>query len=108
SAIGRELQGLPGFASGGQHSGGWRIVGERGPELEATGPARYFTAAQTQRMLAGDGGAQQVHVTVGVDPATGNLTAFVDDRADLRVSQSDRQFPVRWAEMQRQTQQRMG
>ena len=30
---------VPGFASGGQHSGGWRVVGERGPELEYTGPA---------------------------------------------------------------------
>ena len=49
------LQGrpVPAFAMGGDHEGGWRIVGERGPELEATGRARYFTADQTQRMLSG-------------------------------------------------------
>ena len=49
------LQGrpVPAFAMGGDHVGGWRLVGERGPELEATGPARYFTADQTQRMLSG-------------------------------------------------------
>ncbi|MBF6630647.1 MAG: phage tail length tape measure family protein [Comamonas sp.] len=44
---------LPAFAAGGYHSGGWRLVGERGPEIEATGPARYFNATQTQQMLGG-------------------------------------------------------
>jgi hypothetical protein len=45
--------GFPGFAAGGWHRGGVRIVGERGPEIEATGPARYFSARQTQALLAG-------------------------------------------------------
>ena len=44
---------LPGFAAGGEHKGGWRIVGERGPELEATGAARYFSHAQTAAMFQG-------------------------------------------------------
>ncbi len=43
--------GLPGFASGGDHRGGWRIVGENGPELEATGASRIFNAAQTREIL---------------------------------------------------------
>jgi tape measure domain-containing protein len=43
--------GIPGFADGGDFAGGWRLVGERGPELEAVGPARYWSAAQTQRIL---------------------------------------------------------
>jgi len=43
---------VPGFAEGGQHTGGLRLVGEKGPELEVTGPARYWSAAQTARMLA--------------------------------------------------------
>jgi tape measure domain-containing protein len=30
---------VPGFATGGIHTGGLRIVGERGPELEYTGPS---------------------------------------------------------------------
>ena len=46
-----------GFASGGDHRGGLRIVGENGPELEATGPSRIFNASQTERMLKGGGSA---------------------------------------------------
>ena len=44
---------VPAFANGGMHSGGIRLVGERGPELEATGPARYYSASQTQSMMGG-------------------------------------------------------
>lgn len=42
---------IPGFASGGDHGGGWRVVGENGPELEATGPSRIFNASQTRSIL---------------------------------------------------------
>lgn len=48
---------LPAFASGGDHMGGLRLVGENGPELEATGPSRIYTAGQTASMLAGNGGS---------------------------------------------------
>lgn len=44
---------VPAFAAGGLHAGGLRLVGERGPELEVTGPARIFNAAQTRQLLAG-------------------------------------------------------
>ena len=44
---------VQGFASGGWHTGGLRIVGERGPELEVTGPARIYSAEQTKEMLGG-------------------------------------------------------
>lgn len=43
----------PKFALGGLHAGGLRIVGENGPELEATGPSRIYTAEQTASMLGG-------------------------------------------------------
>jgi len=46
-----ELGGSPSFAMGGMHAGGLRLVGERGPELEATGPARYWSNEQTRSML---------------------------------------------------------
>ncbi|MFC3180450.1 hypothetical protein [Cypionkella sinensis] len=46
-----------GFAAGGMHAGGLRIVGENGPELEATGPSRIFNASQTERMLRGGSNA---------------------------------------------------
>jgi hypothetical protein len=45
---------LPGYASGGMHRGGLRIVGENGPEIEATGPSRLWSAEQTAGMLGGD------------------------------------------------------
>lgn len=48
---------IPKFKNGGLHYGGARIVGEVEPELEVTGPARYWTAQQTGRMLA-TGGAE--------------------------------------------------
>lgn len=42
---------VPGYAAGGDHAGGWRLVGENGPELEATGAARIFNTSQTQGMM---------------------------------------------------------
>lgn len=42
------------FARGGDHMGGLRLVGEEGPELEATGPSRIYNARQTAQMLGGD------------------------------------------------------
>lgn len=45
--------GIPGFASGGLFGGGLRIVGEKGPELEVTGPSRIYNASQTAAMLGG-------------------------------------------------------
>lgn len=44
---------VPAFAAGGLHAGGWRIVGERGPEMEYTGPSRIFNARDTAGMFAG-------------------------------------------------------
>jgi hypothetical protein len=44
---------IPGFASGGMHGGGVRMVGERGWEVEATGPARYWNQEQLGAALAG-------------------------------------------------------
>lgn len=45
---------LPTFASGGDHVGGLRLVGENGPEIEATGPSRIFNATQTRGMMQQD------------------------------------------------------
>lgn len=44
---------IPAFETGGLHAGGLRLVGERGPELEVTGPSRIFSASQTQQILGG-------------------------------------------------------
>ncbi len=52
--------GIPGFASGGFHAGGLRLVGEDGPELEVTGPSRIYNASQTAAMLGGGDTASEV------------------------------------------------
>lgn len=59
-AASRITLGLPAFAGGGLHSGGIRLVGEVGPEIEVTGPARYYNASQTAAMLSGNGSAEVV------------------------------------------------
>lgn len=46
-------QQVPQFATGGMHTGGARIVGENGPELEITGPSRIMNASQTASILNG-------------------------------------------------------
>ena len=50
-ATGPELSGFNGFALGGYHAGGLRLVGERGPELEVTGPSRIYSNSDTTAML---------------------------------------------------------
>lgn len=52
---GGDYFGVRGFASGGDFGGGLRIVGENGPELEATGASRIYNAAQTAEILSGGG-----------------------------------------------------
>lgn len=47
------------YAQGGLHSGGWRLVGEQGPEVEFTGPARYWSFDQSRSMLSGGGGGNE-------------------------------------------------
>jgi hypothetical protein len=44
-------QAAPGFASGGSFSGGWRVVGERGPELEYTGASRIFSNRESKSLI---------------------------------------------------------
>jgi hypothetical protein len=45
---------LPRFATGGNHYGGLRIVGENGPEIEATGASRIYSNSQTRQMMQND------------------------------------------------------
>jgi hypothetical protein len=42
---------VPAFAYGGMHSGGMRLVGENGPELEVTGPSRIYSNRDTANMF---------------------------------------------------------
>lgn len=47
----RDLGGVPQFAAGGVHAGGWRVVGERGWELENTGSSRVISHSDSRAML---------------------------------------------------------
>lgn len=49
------ISNIPAFASGGYFAGGLRVVGEKGPELEVTGPSRIYSASDTARMLSDSG-----------------------------------------------------
>jgi|GEM_PF-2504699 len=42
---------VAGYADGGDHAGGWRVVGERGWELEQTGPSRIYSHEDSKAML---------------------------------------------------------
>lgn len=48
-----QANGLPMLADGGMHSGGLRVVGERGWEVEATGPSRIWNQGQLANALRG-------------------------------------------------------
>jgi hypothetical protein len=48
------------FANGGFHSGGLRIVGENGPEIEATGPSRIYNSNQLSNAFGGNATAAEV------------------------------------------------
>lgn len=74
-------QAVPAFAEGGLHAGGLRLVGERGRELEVTGAARYYSAEQTARLLAG---AQPPVVAQLVQSPGVDLRPLVDEVQQLR------------------------
>lgn len=79
--------GISGYAKGGFHPGGLRIVGENGPELEATGPARYFSASKTRDMLASGSPHLNFQISSTIDQ-NGNLQTFVRNEAGQVVAQS--------------------
>lgn len=81
----KRLISVPAFAAGGLHSGGLRLVGERGPELEVTGPARYFSAEQTRSLMSG-GGADVVAELRELRREVGELRRSQDElRAEQRL-----------------------
>jgi hypothetical protein len=45
------LRRIAGFKQGGLHAGGWRVVGEAGPELAYTGPERIFSNPQSKALM---------------------------------------------------------
>lgn len=82
--------GIPGFAGGGYHAGGLRIVGENGPELEYTGPSTIVPADMTRRIMAGGTPANaSVAPVIQLQPTLVNTTSVpmkmeVQEVADSR------------------------
>jgi len=70
-----------GFADGGVHTGGMRIVGERGPELEATGPSRIMSHEDMMSGLRGDN-------------MVAELRSLKEEVAALRDDQNRSQFQI--------------
>lgn len=57
---------IPSFATGGLHSGGWALVGERGPELiNTSSPARVYNHQDTAKMFNSLGSTTQHIVVTG-------------------------------------------
>tara|TARA_R110000851_G_scaffold22894_2_gene67600 strand:- start:18039 stop:21287 length:3249 start_codon:yes stop_codon:yes gene_type:complete len=75
---------LPGFASGGFHTGGLRIVGENGPELEATGASRIFSSGQLSSMMGGGGGAAEEIKQLRGEVAKANV-ASIDALTSVKI-----------------------
>lgn len=70
--------GIPRYETGGFHSGGLRMVGERGWEIEATGPARYWNQDQLRDAMRGE--------SVGNEGLISEMQALREEVALLRAS----------------------
>lgn len=80
---------IPSFATGGNHQGGLRLVGERGPELEVTGAARIFNAADTARILGGSGAGRGGTVNnITVQQGVGKAEVYQAVQAALAQSKA--------------------
>jgi len=74
--------GVPGYASGGYHAGGLRLVGENGPELEVTGPANIISNPVTEQLLRGSGSADTARLEALVEKLTAEVANL---RAETRA-----------------------
>lgn len=82
----------PMLATGGDFAGGYRIVGENGPELEATGASRIFNSQQTKDILSGgNSGSTQIVVNVTNDKnmSADQLGAKIAEQIATKVSQRE-------------------
>ncbi|HWL56414.1 MAG TPA: phage tail tape measure protein [Paracoccus sp. (in: a-proteobacteria)] len=81
---------LLGFDGGGYTGNGPRTGGVdgKGGFLAVMHPRETVTDHTKGQTAPGGNGGANVHITVGVDPKTGNLTAFVDQRAAAQVQRA--------------------
>ena len=72
---------IKGFADGGMHAGGMRIVGERGPELEMTGPSRIMSNNDTRKVM-------------GTDEMLAELQTLREEIAQMRSESGQTQYQI--------------
>lgn len=72
---------IPGFAAGGRHIGGLRMVGENGPELEYTGPSTIVPADLTRQLLE----ARQPAMRDPVPLQPVNIQQYFEDRSSRGI-----------------------
>ena len=77
--------GVKGFAGGGMHAGGLRIVGENGPELEATGPSMIYPNSALRGMGRGGGGTSVQVINNSGQPARTEASQGPNGREMVRV-----------------------
>lgn len=89
----RGLNAIPGFASGGGNPGGWRVVGERGWELEHTGPSRVISNSESRRMLDNSAVVAEQRAVLGevarLNTQVGRMAKEIEDQTIYQRS-SDR------------------
>lgn len=77
---------VPGFANGGNFAGGLRMVGERGPEIEATGSSKIIPSSRLSNMMAG--GASSVEVSGRFEIEGSDLVAVLERQNTYDLSQT--------------------
>lgn len=77
---------VPAFAAGGNHGGGWAMVGERGPELAYLPPARIYNANDTRSIFSGGGGGDTRELAVAFRDFAALLEAIAESTSDAAKS----------------------
>ncbi len=74
---------VPKYAAGGYHDGGWRLVGEEGPEMEYTGSSRIFNASDTKGMFGSN--STYINTTdLGSKEIVSELKKMRSENAEMR------------------------
>lgn len=93
----RDNPDIPKFASGGFHRGGLRIVGERGPELEFTGPSRITSNNDLAKMLNNHDVVDQIKLLIQAVSQSTEFNRRVSTKLDDLTIMSNGMIALRTA-----------
>jgi hypothetical protein len=82
---------LPAFANGGDHLGGWAMVGEKGPELVNMPAGRVYNAPDTNRILNSSRGGDEALAALALEMArvVSRLDKLVASNAEIAETLED-------------------